>query len=347
MGRVTILVNGRFLAARPTGLHRAARGLVRGGRAAGLDLEVVAPSGVDDPLVDRTVWSPPGRAGRQAWEQLVLPLVAGRRLVLSPVNTAPLAVRRSAVVVHDLAPIVGPHWYRRQMRLYGQVVVTAARRAEIVITDSTQVAGELAAIGVGSARVHVVRPAVADDLAPADPATVDEVRGRHRLDRPYVLHLGWADPRKDAATLVAAHLLAARRCPHDLVLAGATHPTFAPVSIPSAPTIRQLGYVRDGDLPALLTGAAVFAYPSRYEGFGLPPLEAMTCGTPAVVADVPSVREATGGQAVYVPPGDVTAWADALCRALAGLPPQTPPAWTWRDAGEQLALALAVAETDG
>ena len=92
---------------------------------------------------------------------------------------------------------------------------------------------------------------------------------------------------------------------------------------------------------AHFSGAAALLYPSRYEGFGLPPVEAMACGTPALVSDLPAVREATAGGAVYLPAGDLAVWADALRSALQGaLTPGSPPPWTWEDAGRALADLL-------
>jgi len=210
------------------------------------------------------------------------------------------------------------------------------------MTDSQQVAGELEDAGVDAARISVVRPAIDPHVRRATDREIEEVRARFGLTRPYVLHVGWADPRKDAATLAAAHLRIVADRPHDLVLAGLAHPNFVPVVLPDASSIRRVGYVTDDELGTLLSGAVVLAYPSRYEGFGIPPIEAMTCGTPTVVSDIPALRESTENRAVYVPPGDVDAWADALRAALDGhIRAVEPPAWTWSDAGDQLVKALA------
>jgi glycosyltransferase involved in cell wall biosynthesis len=263
--------------------------------------------------------------------------------VLSLANTAPVALRRAAVVVYDLATLVGPAWFRRDMRLYGRVSLAAARRATVVFADSSQVAGELAEAGVPPKRIRVLRLAIDPFFGPASDADVAAVRRQHDLHRDYVLHLGWADPRKDARLLVAAHLAAGRRRPHDLVLVGAPHPNLAPVVLPPVASVRILRSVGDAELRALLTGATVFAYPSLYEGFGLPPLEAMACGTPALVSDLPALRESAGAGARFLPPGDVEAWADAIVQALAGdVPPPVVPAWTWADAVDQLAEGLAL-----
>lgn len=336
------IVNGRFLASRATGLQRVARSLLAAALAAGLDAEVVAPSGVDDPLVDRHLRAAAGRAGHHLWEQVALPAAAGRRPVLSLVNTAPVLARRGTVMVHDLAARVDPRWFRPAMQAYLRASIAAARRAETVLTVSQQVAGELVEVGVDPGRIHVVRNAVDPRFAPAPPSEVDRVRAAYRLDRPYAVHVGWSDPRKNVATAVAAHRLVVGDSPHDLVLVGGTHVNFAEVVPPPDPTVRAVGYVPDADLVPLLTGAAVFLYPSWYEGFGLPPVEAVSCRTAAVASDLPALHEAAGDAVAYAPPGDVGRWALLLREALAGqLVAGDPPRWTWDDAAGVLLDAIS------
>jgi glycosyltransferase involved in cell wall biosynthesis len=342
MGNGTLVVNGRFLRAQPTGLHRVGRALLDAVREAGLAAEVIAPSGVADPRVDRHVPTPPGRGGDHAFEQVTLPLLAGRRGVLSLTNTAPVLAHAGRVTVHDLGMVWHPEWYAPSMRWYARLVVAAARRAQTVITFSEAVAGELSAVGVRSSRIRVIREAVDASFQPAPAQAVAETCERLGVSRPYALMVGWAQPRKDVATALAAHLRVLPDIPHQLVLAGAGHQTFAPVDLGDAPSVVQVGHISDADLVALLTGAAGLLYPSRYEGFGLPPLEAWACGTPALVSDIPVLRESTQGRGELLAVQDVDAWSDALHRALRGelaVPP--PPVWTWADAGRQLLAAVA------
>jgi glycosyltransferase involved in cell wall biosynthesis len=336
----SLIVDGRFLTARPTGLHRVARGFLVAARDAGGDFEVWTPGHVDDPLADRALSVPNGRIGGRLWEQLVLPAAARGRTIWSLTNTAPL-MRPGVVVVHDLAAVVGPQWFAGSMRLYARTVLAGARRAQQVITVSAAIGEELATHGVKPDRISVVSPAVDERFRPAAADEVDRVRKAHNLPDDYVVMVGWADPRKDAATAVAAHRAVVEELPHDLVLIGSGHPTFVPVRLPDAPRVRTIGHTADADLIALLTGAKALLYPSRYEGFGLPPLEAMACGTPAIVSDIPALRESTAGTARLVPAGDVPGWAEALRDGLRGrLSPVTPPTRSWQDVGRQLADAL-------
>jgi glycosyltransferase involved in cell wall biosynthesis len=337
------VIDGRFLAARPTGLHRVARSFVVAARDAGLDAEVWAPTGTTDALADRLIRAPHGRVGGRVWEQIVLPVAARGRPIWSLTNTAPL-VSPGVVVVHDLAANIGPEWFAGSMRTYASTVLASARRARRVITVSKAVRGELIDRGVHADRIVVVSPEVDPRFAPTADDGVTAARARHGLSRPYALVVGWADPRKDALTAIAAHNRIVDEVPHDLVLLGESHPSFAPVRLAGSPSVRRLGHVPDDDLVALLTGAAVLLYPSRYEGFGLPPLEAMACGTPAVASDIPALRESTAGRVRLATPGDVDAWAAALRDGLLGrLRPPSPPIRATQSVGQQLVAALSPA----
>jgi glycosyltransferase involved in cell wall biosynthesis len=273
----------------------------------------------------------------------VLPAAARGRRIWSLTNTAPL-LAPGVVVVHDIAASVGPQWFAGSMRAYAATVLRGARRADRVITVSDAVRSELIERGVPAGRVVVVSPSVDDRFAPAAPDVVAATRARLELPLPYAIVVGWADPRKDVHTAVAAHRQVVADLPHELVLVGLPHPTFAPVEVESAPTIRRLGRVPDGDLVALLTGAEVLLYPSRYEGFGLPPLEALACGTPAVASDIPALRESTAGLVRLEPVGDVAQWAAALRDGLEGrLSCPSPPSRSQQAVGQQLAEALSIA----
>jgi glycosyltransferase involved in cell wall biosynthesis len=337
---MTLVVDGRFLTVRATGLHRVARGFVTAAKDAGVDLEVWTPGACRSPLADRALHVPNGRLGGRLWEQVVLPAAAHGRMIWSLTNTAPL-MHPGVVVVHDLAASVGPQWFAGSMRLYARTVLTSARRANRVITVSNAVRDELIGHGVEADRVTVVSPAVDERFRPASSGEVERLRGALGLHEDYAVMVGWVDPRKDVATAVAAHERTVGDHPHDLVLVGSGHPTFASVAQPRGDRIKFLGHAGDDDLVALLTGAKVLLYPSRYEGFGLPPLEAMACGTPAVVSDIPVLRESTAGAARLVAPGDVAGWAAALLEGLRGtLTRPSPPQRTWRSVGAELAAVL-------
>jgi glycosyltransferase involved in cell wall biosynthesis len=262
-----------------------------------------------------TVIRPPSalayKAG-QAWEQLALPLAArGSELLLSPANLAPVAGRGNVVVIHDAAPLREPGWYRRA---YGgwhrSLVPRIARRARLVIVPSEYVRTELVdLLGLDPERVRAIPPGVG--AAFAGPPAPEPLLRRLGLERPYVLAVGTDSPRKNlvlldriAPTLAAAGL--------QVAIAGSERP-YMPRSAPGG--ARRLGYVPDADLPALYAGAAAFAMPSLYEGFGLPCVEAMAAGTPVVASDRAALPEACGGAALLADPDDPDGFAAAVVEA--------------------------------
>jgi glycosyltransferase involved in cell wall biosynthesis len=251
------------------------------------------------------------RAGH-AWEQLVLPVRAARlgaRELLCPANLAPLAFPRTVVVIHDAAPLRHPGWYSRTYAAWQRLILPAvARRAARVITDSEFSRGELAELlGVDAA---VVPGGVDERFTPA--ADPEPARRAHRLDGPYVLCVASQTARKNLAALApAARALAADGV--DVVVAGGHRPQFAREQ--GLDPLRLLGHVDDALLPGLYAGAEAFALPSLYEGFGLPVLEAMACGTPVVAAAAAALPETCGGAALLAAP-DGAAFAAALTELL-------------------------------
>jgi glycosyltransferase involved in cell wall biosynthesis len=248
------------------------------------------------------------RAGH-AWEQFVLPARAARlRALLCPANLAPLVSGRTVVVIHDAAALRHPGWYSRTYATAQRLLLPAiARRAQRVLTVSAFAHDELA--DLLDVEAQVVPGGVDERFTPAaDPAAARRALG---LERPYVLTVGSLTARKNLGALVpAARALAADGI--DVVVAGGDRPQFAPEA--GLTGLRLLGHVDDALLAGLYAGAEAFALPSRYEGFGLPVLEAMACGTPVVAAAAGALPETCGSAAVLVEPE-----GEAFAAALTGL----------------------------
>jgi glycosyltransferase involved in cell wall biosynthesis len=241
------------------------------------------------------------RAGH-AWEQLVLPARAARLrapVLLCPANLAPVAFPRTVVVLHDAAVLRHPGWYSRAYAAWQRrLLPLLARRAQRVITVSEFSRRELAELlGLDPARVVVVPGGVDERFSPhADAAAARRALG---LERPYVLCVASHTARKNLSALgPAARALAAQGV--EVVVAGGHRPQFA--AEPGLDALRLLGHVDDALLPGLYAGAEAFVLPSRYEGFGLPVLEAMACGTPVVAAAAGALPETCGGAARLAEP---------------------------------------------
>jgi glycosyltransferase involved in cell wall biosynthesis len=230
---------------------------------------------------------------------------------------APLALSPDVpfvLTVHDLSFEERPGDFTAYERLWHRVARPRrlAERAAWLIVDANATRGKLAACwGVDADRVAVVPPGVSQPSAPITPAAVEAARARHRLPPRYLLAVGALEPRKAPELLVRAHRRArAAGLDAGLVFAGGGRLADRL----RAPGVTLAGHVPVAELDALYAGATALVMPSWLEGYGLPPLEAIARGTPAVVADLPVYRETLGEGALRFPPGDETMLAQALLR---------------------------------
>lgn len=288
-------------------------------------------SGAPAPVRTRAVRLGTAPAARVAWEQTLLPwllLRLGADVYHAPAHVAPLCAPCPCVVtVHDLAFLRYPEFYRPMRRAYQRhFTLWSTRRAARVVAVSHATRRDLVnLLGIPAERITVIYPAVHDALRPVtDAAALAAFRVRHRLPARYVLYLGTLEPRKNLLGLLEGYARLRAREPDTppLVIAGGRGWYVAPLfervrALGLSAHVILPGYVAREELALWYSGAALFVYPSLYEGFGLPVVEALACGTPVITSDASSLPEAGGPVATLVPPTDTMALAHAMHTILA------------------------------
>jgi glycosyltransferase involved in cell wall biosynthesis len=304
-----IKLNGRFYSHRPTGMQRYALELVS---RIGDRLEVLRPK-----------HALRGGLGH-LWEQVYLPVATGRGLLWSPNNTGPLSVARQVCTVHDLIPLDHPEWFNpRFVALYRWLMPRLMTRLQHIVAISEFTRQRLLHLfDIDPSKITVIPNGVDKSFQPAPPDRIRQVRASLGLgDKPYVLCVSSFEPRKNLKGLLAAWaaLPASIRNQFQLVLTGArgSGKVFGDAGIGEPPVGAIFtGYVAQEDLPALYSGAEIFAYPSLYEGFGLPPLEAMASGVPVLTSKTSSIPEVVADAGVLVDPADIDSIQEGLYRLM-------------------------------
>ena len=272
----------------------------------------------------------PNRPARLLWEQCLLPLQLRRRgvdLLHSPHHTTPLVAPgcRQVVTFHDLTFFLLPARYPPSRRLYFQAVSRAsARRADALIVPSETVKRDVVRIlAVPQSRITTVYEAPAPIFRPIeDGAMLARVRQKYRLPHRFILSVGSLEPGKNRTRLIQAfHKLRRRGLEHRLVIVGGRAWKYEGdlelvERLGLSGEVLFTGYVPAEELAALYNCAELFVFPSLYEGFGLPVLEAMACGVPVVTSNVSALPEVAGDAALLAQPHDIEELADAMERPL-------------------------------
>ena len=363
--RRDIYINGRFLTQRVTGIQRYAREILGELDAllatteSGSDIgwNLVAPRGTRFPGLAHVRCSHRGRLAGHAWEQLELPWIARDGFLVSFGSTGPCLKREQVITVHDASVYRVPEafswrfcaWYRLMI---GQIVRRAPRT--MVVSHFSAREAQVC-FGADADRLDVVSEGWQHmNRAEADDAVLE----RHGLvPGGYVLAVSSPTPNKNFA-LVSRAIRRLEDVPLRFVIAGATDPrVFAAAERSDGARVTRVGYVSDAQLKSLYAHALCFVFPSRYEGFGISPLEAMALGCPVVASSIDAVREVCGDAARYFDPSDAAELAGILRRLsnaeheLAqmrerGL--ERAAAFSWRDgARKSLASILASARQVG
>ena len=326
---VRVLLNLSSLPARPAGAGRYALELVHALREhTEAALLPVAPPWARRWGIEPAVLAPAtGPLVRAAWEAVRLPWEV-RSLEYDVYHgthfTVPPGLGRPTVATaHDVTFLLYPRRYPASRRAYYRLLARSAVRARRLIVPSESVRREVVRrLGVEERRVRVVPEAPGSPFRPASEEAVRAACARFGIRRPYFLTFGAADPGKRAVDAIRAlALLAEGGTRADLAVVGPTGRFTRALRreaerLGVGELVRFCGYVEDETLRALYTGAVALLFPSLWEGFGLPPLESLACGTPAVVADAPAMNEVLRPAAVFVPLGDPRALAEAAGRLL-------------------------------
>lgn len=270
------------------------------------------------------------RALRILWEQTALPLAVLREqadLLHALAFVGPLICPRPLVItVYDLSFLLFPEAFNRVNRSYlSTMTPISVRKARRVIAISQSTKNDLVRLAhVPAERVDVVYPGLEPGIARVDDAALlADFRRRHNLPEHFVLFVGTLEPRKNVAAIVRAYSLLRKRGIHShaLALAGSKGWRYEDVfaAIEDSGVTQDIilpGYVSRDELSLWYSAAAAFIYPSIYEGFGLPVLEAMACGVPVITSNVSSLPEVAGDAGLMVAPDDIEGLADALERVI-------------------------------
>jgi glycosyltransferase involved in cell wall biosynthesis len=311
-----VAIDAHFIGRQATGGETYTRGLLRA-LAANSDVEPIA-------LFDPDTRVPPGDRiahGYLRWRNPVGRLLAdlnavGRRWGAHLLHTQFVRPPRSdvpcVVTIHDLSFERLPGLFSRRMTARLRLTVPwSARHAAAVVTVSQHARSEVMELyGLPDQRVHVTRLAADEHFRPISAESCGSALEELGLEASYLLCVGTVQPRKNLERVVQAYALLAPSSRPKLVIAGPEgwHSSRVFESVRRhrlEDQVRFVGYVSPNQLVALYNGAAAFAYPSLYEGFGLPVLEAMACGTPTLTSDLSSLPEVAGNAAVLVDPRDV------------------------------------------
>ncbi len=269
----------------------------------------------------------PGRVAEQAWKRLYWPpfnWFAGKADLYHFPNFTipPLSRGRKVVTIHDMGFVRFPEFTEeRNLRHLTSVIHRTAAQADAIITVSRFSGAEVASLlKVSPDRIHPIHLGISPSYTRPPRDHIEAMRRRYGITRPYLLTVGTVEPRKNMPFLIDV-FEGLKDFDGDLVIAGMRGWKFEPIlerfrSSSQAARIRYLEYVAEADLPALYAGAEVFALTSHYEGFGLPPLEAMACGTPVISSNGGSLPEVLGSAALTLPVSDRTQWVQALSRLL-------------------------------
>lgn len=322
-----ITINGRFMTRQATGVDRFALELLQAwwpqfglGRSAALampmpDYRTDGTAPVRQELTLDMPFIIDKRLGGHAWEQLRLPRLRPESVLLNLCNSAPMTRKRQVVVLHDAGVVATPKSYSFAYRNWHRLLMAGImRRADVVVAVSKFSASEIAR-HVGGRRGPIEVVYEGGEHVLREPADTGILRRLNLGRQKYILAVGSSNPNKNLISIIRAEELLKDLDIKVVAVGGVNRRVFGD-STDGATTLVAAGYVSDAELRALYEGAECFVFPSFYEGFGLPPLEAMHCGCPVISSNRASMPEVCGDAAVYCNPDDPADIARCIRRVI-------------------------------
>jgi glycosyltransferase involved in cell wall biosynthesis len=253
---------------------------------------------------------PLGSVAGHLWEQFVLPqLLHMDEILWSPANSSTWSVQNQIVSIHDASVFDHPEWFASVFGAWTRLSWSIlAKRAKAIITVSEFSKQRLQYhLNIPAEKIHAVYNGVGEPFKPQSKKRIDEVKEKYGISKPYFLFVGTLEPRKNLKALLEAWKLLNSKT-HELFISGGEGHVFPQPKL----QIANSKYIPDEDLPALYSGAKAFVFPSLYEGFGLPILEAMACRTPVIASDIEVFREIYGDTIMFINPREPQEIADAM-----------------------------------
>ncbi len=320
--RPTIFINGRFLTQQITGVQRFSREILYGldeeirdrSELRGYRWVLLVPPGTTAPeLSSIEVETLAGGRGN-LWEQLQLYWRTRKSVLVNFASTGPLLHRNQLITVHDAAVYRVPDAYNWRFKLWYKVMINwIVRRSKSCFAVSEFSKSEcIQFFGARAESICVCSEGWQhlERITQISDREIAELVG----NKPFVLAVSSPTPNKNFSLVVAA-MQRIGKAPFDFVVAGSVNPSIFAGTQEAAENAKYLGYVSDEQLKGLYQNALCFVFPSRYEGFGIPPLEAMAMGCPVVVSDIAAIREVCGDAATYFDPSN----ADQLAKQLVAI----------------------------
>ena len=312
-----IFVNGRFLTQEMTGIQRFSYEICKALTEKEPGMIILAPKKIRKEYTLKCRIIRFGIFTGFLWEQVDLPIYLMKHnnpLLLNFGSPGPVFYSNRMVTVHDLSFYIHPSWFSKRYWFYYRFATPVfTRLSKKVITVSEFSRNEIIRlVGIPDEKITVIYNAVSGDIR-KQPSQGTGGKGR------YILSVASLDPRKNLARLVDAFKMAGIDKEIQLVLAGKSDPIFN-MELPGEILAHSAGHIPEDELSALYENATLFVYPSLYEGFGIPPLEAMSLGCPVILSDIPVFREIFGDAAHYVDPLDTGSIRDGILLVLTDEP---------------------------